>query len=55
MIMRVRLQAMLKHKNKLYSKAKNVKQRYQIAERYFKFLGERRRKHLKNEKIWFKI
>ncbi len=44
MIMRVRLQAMLKHKNKLYSKAKNVKQRYQIAERYFKFLGERSKK-----------
>ena len=57
MIMRVRLKAMLKHKNKLYTKAKNVNQRYQIAERYFKFLGERTKKNTFEErkKMVFKL
>ena len=41
MIMKVRLGAMLKHKKKKYPKAKNVKQRFNIANKYFKFLGKR--------------
>ena len=41
MIMKVRLEAMLKHKKDLYPKAKNVKQRYVLANSYFLFLKER--------------
>ena len=41
MILKVRLEAMLKHKNTLYKKAKYVKERYKLANKYFKFLGER--------------
>ena len=44
MIMKVRLGAMLKHKKKKYPKAKNVKQRFNIANKYFKFLGKRTKK-----------
>jgi len=41
MIMKVRLEAMLKHKNTLYKNAKNVKQRYYLSKKYFDFLGKR--------------
>ena len=41
MILKVRLEAMLKHKKTLYKKAKYVKERYQLANKYFKFLGKR--------------
>ena len=41
MIMKVRLEAMLKHKKTLYKNAKNVKSRYNLAKKYFKFLGKR--------------
>ena len=41
MIMKVRLEAMLKHKKTKYPNAKNVKARFQLANRYFKFLGKR--------------
>ena len=41
MIMKVRLEAMLKHKKTLYKNAKNVKSRYNMAKKYFKFLGKR--------------
>ena len=41
MIMKVRLEAMLKHKNTLYKNAKNVKQRYYLSKKYFEFLGQR--------------
>ena len=41
MIMKVRLEAMLKHKKSLYPHAKNVKERYTLANKYFKFLGKR--------------
>ena len=44
MIMKVRMQAMLKHKKTLYKKAKNVKARYDLANRYFKFLKTRTKK-----------
>ena len=48
MIMKVRLEAMVKHQKTLYPKAKNLKRRFQIANRYFKFLG--RRSKIKSEK-----
>jgi len=44
MIMKVRLEAMLKHKTKKYPNAKKVKQRFNIANKYFKFLGDRTNK-----------
>ena len=40
MIMKVRLEAMLKNKH-LYPNAKNVKSRYELSKKYFKFLGKR--------------
>ena len=45
MIMKVRLEAMKKHKKDKYPKAKNVTARYNIANKYFKFLGNRTRKN----------
>ena len=44
MIMKVRLEAMLKHKTKKYPNAKKVKQRFNLANKYFKFLGKRSKK-----------
>ena len=41
MIMKVRMEAMKKHKKTLYKKAKNVRERYNLSKKYFKFLGER--------------
>ena len=43
MIMKVRLQAILKHKSTLYTKTKNINSRYNLSNKYFKFLGERTR------------
>ena len=48
MIMKVRLEAMLKHKHTKYPNATFVKQRFNIANKYFKFLGKRTK--IKNEK-----
>ena len=44
MILKVRLEAMLKHKKTKYKNAKFVKQRFQLANKYFKFLGSRTKK-----------
>ena len=41
MIMKVRLEAMLKHKKTKYPKAKKVRERFELANKYFKFLGKR--------------
>jgi len=41
MIMKVRLEAIKRHKTKKYKNAKNINQRYRLANRYFKFLGKR--------------
>ena len=41
MIMKVRLEAMLKHKDKLYPNAKNVNSRFDLANKYFLFLRSR--------------
>ena len=41
MIMKVRLEAIKKHKKEKYPNAKNVTKRYNLSKRYFKFLGKR--------------
>tara|TARA_Y100000992_G_C21266515_1_gene494224 strand:+ start:290 stop:859 length:570 start_codon:yes stop_codon:yes gene_type:complete len=54
MILKVRLEAMLKNKNKFYPKAKNVYQRYLLANKYFKFLGKRTKlDQIKRKKLKF--
>jgi hypothetical protein len=47
---------MLKHKKDLYKKAKNVKSRFNLANRYFKFLGKRSKENndLNRKKMIFK-
>lgn len=44
MILKVRLEAMKKHNKSLYPNAKNVNERYNLANKYFKFLGQRSKK-----------
>jgi hypothetical protein len=44
MILKVRLEAMKKHKKTRYKNAKNVSSRFKIANKYFKFLGKRTKK-----------
>lgn len=41
MIMKVRLEAMKKHKKIMYPNAKDITKRYHLANKYFKFLGKR--------------
>ena len=41
MIMKVRLEAILKHHKTRYPKAKQVKSRFNLANKYFQFLGKR--------------
>ena len=41
MILKVRMEAMKKHKDTLYPNAKFVNERYTLAKKYFIFLGER--------------
>ena len=41
MIMKVRIEAIKKHKNNLYPKAKMVNQRFNLANKYFLFLKSR--------------
>lgn len=56
MIMKVRLEAMLKHNKTLYPNAKNVKSRYNLANKYFQFLGKRTKQpDLKRYKMIFTI
>ena len=51
MIMKVRLEAMKKHKKTKYPNAKNVTKRFNLANKYFKFLGNRtKQKTLKQRK-----
>jgi hypothetical protein len=50
MIMKVRLEAMKKHKKSKYPNAKNVTARYNLANKYFKFLGKRSKKHSFDER-----
>jgi hypothetical protein len=57
MIMKVRLEAMKKHKSKLYPNAKDVAKRFRLANKYFKFLGTRSKKKTFKERksMTFKI
>ena len=56
MIMKVRLGAMLKHHKTLYPNAKNVRLRYNLANKYFRFLGNRTKQpELKRYKMIFTI
>ena len=41
MIMKVRLEVIKKYKKTKYKKTKNINKRYNLANRYFKFLGQR--------------
>ena len=50
MILKVRLEAMYKHKKTKYPGAKNVYSRFKLALRYFKFLGERSKKQTLDER-----
>tara|TARA_B100000927_G_C16474482_1_gene472837 strand:- start:1056 stop:2717 length:1662 start_codon:yes stop_codon:yes gene_type:complete len=56
MIMKVRLEAMLKNKH-LYPNAKNVKSRYELSKKYFKFLGKRTQEkdEIKRKKLSFSL
>ena len=49
MIIKVRLDAMMKHKKTLYKKAKKVRERRNLAKRYFLFLRTRSKE--KNQKL----
>ena len=57
MIMKVRMEAMLKHKKTRYKKAKFVRERYNLTKKYFKFLGKRSKATTFKErkKLLFKI
>ena len=56
MIMKVRLGALLKHHKTLYPNAKQVKTRYNLANKYFQFLGKRtKQSELKRYKMIFTI
>ena len=50
MIMKVRLEAMLKHKKTRYPNAKHVKERFDLANKYFLFLRSRTKKDEKDRK-----
>ncbi len=56
MILKVRLEAMYKHRNR-YPNAKYIYRRFKLAERYFKFLSRRTKKKtfLERKKMIFKI
>ena len=50
MIMKVRLEAMKKHKKTKYPNAKKVNERYNMSKKYFKFLGSRTKLDEKSRK-----
>ena len=50
MIMKVRLEAIKKHHKTLYPNAKYVNQRFNLANRYFKFLKKRTSLKSENER-----
>ena len=55
MILKVRLEAMLKHKKTKYKKAKFVRQRFNLSNKYFKFLGSRTKKKTFKERKQMKF
>ena len=50
MIMKVRLETMFKHKKTRYPNAKHVKERFDLANKYFLFLRSRTKKDEKDRK-----
>ena len=55
MIMKVRLEVIYKKKDK-YPNAKNIKERFELSNKYFKFLGERTKlKEKERKKATFKF
>lgn len=50
MIMKVRLEAMKKHHKTLYPKAIHVNERFNLANRYFKFLGKRSKEKIETKR-----
>ena len=50
MIMKVRLGAIKKHQKKLFPNAKHVKERYELASKYLKFLSKRTKTRKNNRK-----
>lgn len=48
--MKVRVEAIKKHKKTLYTNAKNVNDRFKLANNYFKFLGKRTKKNESDRK-----
>ena len=55
MIMKVRLEAMKKHKNDKFPNAKNVSKRYNLSKKYFNFLGKRTKKKTFKERKTMKF
>ena len=57
MIMKVRLEAMLKHKKSKYPNAVKVRERFNLSNKYFKFLGKRTKVNgeKNRKKLIFKI
>ena len=55
MILKVRLGAMLKHKKTKYKKAKFVRKRFSLSNKYFKFLGNRTKKKTFKERKQMKF
>ena len=51
MILKVRLEAIKKHSKTKFKKAKYVNERFNLANAYFKFLGERSKIRNKNKQI----
>jgi hypothetical protein len=51
MIMKVRIEAIKKHKKTKYKNAKNVNSRFRLAERYFYFLKKRTSKKTFQERV----
>ena len=49
MIMKVRLSVIYKYRNKIYKNAKQIKERYELANKYFVFLGSRIKKKMKKK------
>ena len=57
MILKVRLEAMLKHKHTKYPNAKKVKERFNLSKKYFNFLKMRTKKKTfkARKKMTFKV
>ena len=51
MIMKVRLEAIKKYKTTKYKKAKNINERFNLANKYFKFLGRRTKLDKRSRKL----